>query len=50
MASDAAFEAGVPLPGLSVVLALYLETKAHKEGKNGNQSLFKAYDRMTNQN
>jgi len=50
LASDAAFEAGVPLPGLSVVLALYLETKAHKEGKNGNQSLFKAYDRMTNQN
>ena len=50
LASDAAFEGGVPLPGLSVVLALYLETKAHKEGKNGNQSLFKAYDRMTNQN
>ena len=50
LASDAAFEAGVPLPGLSLVLALYLETRAHNEGKNGNQSLFKAYDRMTNQN
>ena len=49
LASEAAFESGVPLPGLSLVLALYLETKAHNEGKNGNQALFKTYDRMTNQ-
>jgi 2-hydroxy-3-oxopropionate reductase len=49
LASDAAFETGVPLPGLSLVLALYLEAKAHNEGKNGNQSLFKTYNRMTNQ-
>ena len=49
LANDEAFESGVPLPGLSMVLALYLETKAHNEGKNGNQSLFKTYDRMTNQ-
>jgi 2-hydroxy-3-oxopropionate reductase len=49
LASEAAFEGGVPLPGLSLVLALYLETRAHNEGKNGNQSLFKTYDRMTNQ-
>ena len=49
LASEAAFESGVPLPGLSLVLALYLETRAHNEGKNGNQSLFKTYDRMTNQ-
>ena len=49
LANEAAFESGVPLPGLSMVLALYLETKAHNEGKNGNQSLFKTYDRMTNQ-
>ena len=49
LANEAAFESGVPLPGLSIVLALYLETKAHNEGKNGNQSLFKTYDRMTNQ-
>ena len=38
-----------PLPGLSLVLMLYLEAKAHNEGKNGNQSLFKTYDRITNQ-
>ncbi|MDC0227155.1 NAD(P)-dependent oxidoreductase, partial [Alphaproteobacteria bacterium] len=49
LANEAAFESGVPLPGLSLVLALYLETRAHNEGKNGNQSLFKTYDRMTNQ-
>ena len=49
LASEAAFESGVPLPGLSLVLALYLETRAHNEGKNGNQSLFKTYDRMSNQ-
>ena len=49
LASEAAFESGIPLPGLSLVLALYLEAKAHNEGKNGNQSLFKTYDRMTNQ-
>ena len=49
LASEAAFESGVPLPGLSLVLALYLETIAHNEGKNGNQSLFKTYDRMSNQ-
>ena len=49
LASEAAFEGGVPLPGLSLVLALYLEARAHNEGKNGNQSLFKTYDRMSNQ-
>ena len=49
LASESAFESGVPLPGLSLVLALYLETKAHNESKNGNQSLFKTYDRMSNQ-
>ena len=49
LASEAAFASGVPLPGLSLVLALYLEARAHNEGKNGNQSLFKTYDRMSNQ-
>ena len=49
LGSEAAFEGGVPLPGLSLVLALYLEARAHNEGKNGNQSLFKTYDRMSNQ-
>ena len=43
------YESGVSLPGLALVQSLYLQSKAHNEGKNGNQSLFKTYDRMTNQ-
>ena len=50
LANEAAYESGVSLPGLALVESLYLQSKAHNEGKNGNQSLFKTYDRMTNQN
>ncbi len=39
----------VPLPGLALVSTQYLAAKAHGEGGNGNQALFKVYDRMTNQ-
>ncbi len=39
----------VPLPGRALVSSQYLEAKAHGEGGNGNQALFKVYDRMTNQ-
>ena len=49
LASESAFECGIPLPGVSLVLALFLEAKAYNEGKNGNQALFKTYDRITNQ-
>ncbi len=38
----------VPLPGLALVSSQYLDAKAHGEGGNGNQALFKVYDRMTN--
>lgn len=48
LANDAAFAAGVPLPGLALVTALYLETRAHGEGSDGHQALFRTYDRMTN--
>ncbi len=50
LANEAAYESSVSLPGLALVQSLYLQSKAHNEGKNGNQSLFKTYDRMTNQN
>jgi len=50
LANEAAYESGVSLPGLALVQSLYLQSKAYNEGKNGNQSLFKTYDRMTNQN
>jgi 2-hydroxy-3-oxopropionate reductase len=49
LAGDAAFAKGVPLPGLALATALYLEARAHGEGGNGNQALFRTYDRMTDQ-
>lgn len=49
LAGDAAFDKGVSLPGLALATALYLEARAHGEGGNGNQALFRTYDRMTNQ-
>ncbi len=49
LASDAAFEQGIPLPGLALVSSLYLEAKAHEDGSKGNQALFLTYDRLTNQ-
>ncbi|UZF93944.1 NAD(P)-dependent oxidoreductase [Bosea sp. NBC_00550] len=38
----------VPLPGTALVTSQYIEARAHGEGGNGNQALFKVYDRMTN--
>jgi 2-hydroxy-3-oxopropionate reductase len=49
LALDATFEKGVPLPGLALASALYLEARAHGEGVNGNQALFCTFDRMSNQ-
>ena len=39
----------VPLPGLALVMTQYLDAKAHGGGGDGNQALFRVYDRMTNQ-
>jgi 2-hydroxy-3-oxopropionate reductase len=39
----------VPLPGTALVTSQYMEARAHGEGGNGNQALFKVYDRMCNQ-
>jgi 2-hydroxy-3-oxopropionate reductase len=49
LANDAAFEKGVPLPGLMLATSLYLEARAHGEGSNGNQALFRTFDRLSNQ-
>jgi|TARA_A100001391_G_scaffold196597_2_gene175415 2-hydroxy-3-oxopropionate reductase len=49
LAGEAAFEKGLALPGLAMATALYLEARAHGEGSNGNQALFRTYDRLTNQ-
>ncbi|TKT78120.1 NAD(P)-dependent oxidoreductase [Aquamicrobium sp. LC103] len=39
----------VPLPGTSLVTSQYIEARAHGEGSNGNQALFRVYDRMSGQ-
>ena len=49
LAGEAAFEKGLPLPGLAMATSLYLEARAHGEGSNGNQAMFRSYDRLTNQ-
>lgn len=49
LAGEAAFEKGLPLPGLALATSLYLEARAHGEGGNGNQALFRTLERMTNQ-
>jgi 2-hydroxy-3-oxopropionate reductase len=49
LVNELAFELGVPLPGTAQVTSLYLEARAHGEGRKGNQALFRVYDRMTAQ-
>jgi 2-hydroxy-3-oxopropionate reductase len=49
LANELAFELGVPLPGTALATNLYLEARAHGEGSNGNQAMFRVYDRMTSQ-
>jgi 2-hydroxy-3-oxopropionate reductase len=49
LAGELAFELGVPLPGLALATSLYLDARAHGEGDNGNQALFRVYDRLSNQ-
>ncbi len=49
LANEAAFEKGLPLTGLALATSLYLEARAHGEGSNGNQALYRTIDRMTNQ-
>jgi 2-hydroxy-3-oxopropionate reductase len=49
LAGELAFQLGVPLPGTALATNLYLEARAHGEGQNGNQALFRVYDRLSNQ-
>jgi 2-hydroxy-3-oxopropionate reductase len=46
---EQALSLSVPLPGTALVTNQYVEARAHGEGTNGNQALFRVYDRMTNQ-
>ena len=49
LALEAAVEQGVPLPGAGLVSALFTEARAHGEDSNGNQALFRVYERLSNQ-
>lgn len=39
----------VPLPATALMTSQYVAARAHGEGGNGNQALFRVYDRMTHQ-
>jgi 2-hydroxy-3-oxopropionate reductase len=49
LTSELAFALGTPLPGNALVTNLFLEARAHGEGHNGNQALYRVYDRLCNQ-
>jgi 2-hydroxy-3-oxopropionate reductase len=49
LVQEQALSLDVPLPGTALVTSQYIEARAHGEGANGNQALFRVYDRMTNQ-
>jgi 2-hydroxy-3-oxopropionate reductase len=49
LTGELAFALGTPLPGNALVTSLFLEARAHGEGDNGNQALFRVYDRLCNQ-
>jgi 2-hydroxy-3-oxopropionate reductase len=46
LALEAAARLNVPLPAAAGVTGLYQEAAAHDEGSNGNQALYKVYERM----
>lgn len=46
LALEAAAQLDVPLPAATGVNGLYLEAAAHGEGSNGNQALYKVYERL----
>ena len=49
LVQEHAQELNVPLPGTALVTSQYVDARAHGEGTNGNQALFRVYDRMANQ-
>ncbi len=48
LVNELAYALNTPLPATALVTSQYLEARAHGEGSNGNQALFRVYDRMTN--
>ena len=48
LAQETAFSDKVSMPGLSLAANMYLEAAAHGEDANGNQSLYRTYERVNN--
>jgi 2-hydroxy-3-oxopropionate reductase len=48
LAGEAAEQTRTPLPGLASVTTLYREALARGEASNGNQALFRVYERLCN--
>ena len=48
LVNELAYALNTPLPATALVTSQYLEARAHGEGGNGNQALYRVYDRMTN--
>lgn len=49
LVQEQALALAVPLPATALVTSQYVEARAHGEGSNGNQALFRVYDHMANQ-
>lgn len=45
LVQEMAFDLAVPLPATALVTSQYLDARRHGEGDNGNQALFRVYDR-----
>lgn len=48
LAMEAAFADGVPMPATALATNMYLEAMAHGEGDNGNQAMYRTYERLGN--
>lgn len=48
LVQEQALSHSIPLPATALATSQYVEARAHGEGSNGNQALFRVYDRMTN--
>ncbi|MBZ6075769.1 NAD(P)-dependent oxidoreductase [Microvirga puerhi] len=48
LVQEQALSLAVPLPATALATSQYVEARAHGEGSNGNQALFRVYDRMIN--
>ncbi len=48
LAMETAFQDNLPLPATGLATSMYLEAAAHGEQHNGNQAMYRAYERLCN--